>query len=115
MNSCVTFAGAASTEEEVAWDEDSDSEGSATPNNKSNPASNSTSTLTKNSDAADPKTATESLKPVEPRRSHDQQSQAGSDTSYDIVSGASSRAPGSPIQEGKVKSVAEESDEEDWE
>ena len=51
------IAGAASTEEEVAWDEDSDSDGPATPNNKNNPASNSTTTLTKNTDAACSSTA----------------------------------------------------------
>jgi hypothetical protein len=41
---------------------------------------------------------------------------ADSDASYDLVSGASSRAPGSPSQLDKKKDVvAEESDEEDWE
>lgn len=116
----MAVTGAASTEEEVAWDEDSDSEGSTTPNNA---AASSTTTLTKNNAASastkaevqDSKGETDTLKPTESRRSHDQQSQAGSDASYDIVSGASSRAPGSPTQEAKVKAVAEESDEEDWE
>ncbi|KAF2098369.1 BSD domain-containing protein [Rhizodiscina lignyota] len=111
--------GAATTEEEVAWDEDSDSEGSATPNNAGAPSS-STTTLTKNAaPTAESKAETDTLKPTESRRSHDQQSQAGSDASYDIVSGASSRAPGSPTDSAKgkdkVKRVAEESDEEDWE
>jgi hypothetical protein len=40
---------------------------------------------------------------------------ADSDASYDLVSGTTTRAPGSP-QDGKKKAVAEESDEEeDWE
>ena len=56
-------------------------------------------------------TDTKTLKPSEPRKSNDQHSQSGSDASYDIVSGASSRAPGSPKE---VKTI-EESDEEDWE
>ncbi|KAE8822423.1 hypothetical protein PTNB85_10451 [Pyrenophora teres f. teres] len=52
---------------------------------------------------------------AQPRRSNDEKSVADSDASYDLVSGATSRAPGSP-QDGKKKAVAEESDEEeDWE
>jgi hypothetical protein len=54
---------------------------------------------------------TKTLKPSEPRKSNDQNSQSGSDASYDIVSGPSSRAPGSP----KEAKAIEESDEEDWE
>jgi len=53
------------------------------------------------------------LKPAQPRRSNDEKSVADSDASYDLVSGATSRAPGSP--QDKKKAVAEESDEEDWE
>lgn len=61
------------------------------------------------------------LKPASPRKSEDGKSTAGSDASYDIVSGATSRTPGSPKEEKKdvastVASVKEEeSDEEDWE
>lgn len=51
---------------------------------------------------------------TQPRRSNDEKSVADSDASYDLVSGATSRAPGSP-QNDKKKAVAEESDEEDWE
>jgi hypothetical protein len=54
------------------------------------------------------------LKP-EGRRSHDRQSQPDSDASYDLVSGASSRAPGSPKEEKAKEKKDEESDEEDWE
>jgi hypothetical protein len=61
-----------------------------------------------------PSTATqESLKPAQPRRSNDEKSVADSDASYDLVSGTTSRAPGSP--QDKKKAAAEESDEEDWE
>ncbi|RMZ80870.1 hypothetical protein DV737_g2779, partial [Chaetothyriales sp. CBS 132003] len=50
------------------------------------------------------------LKPLEGRRSHDEKSVADSEASYDIVSGAPSRAASSP----KQKRV-DDSDEEDWE
>ncbi|KAI0026245.1 BSD-domain-containing protein [Xylariomycetidae sp. FL0641] len=53
------------------------------------------------------------LKPLEPRKSNDERSQADSDTSYDVVGAASgnpSQAPSSP-KEGRN---AEESDEDDW-
>lgn len=55
----------------------------------------------------------ETLKPSDAhvRRSQDQNSQPDSDASYDLVSGATSRAPGSP-----KKDEGEGSDEEgDWE
>lgn len=110
------YVGAAENpDEEIRWDEDSDSDDALTPH----PASASQTTLkqpksrdgstsgTKDAEKQDAETAT--LKPTEPRRSNDQHSQSGSDASYDIISGASSRAPGSP-KEGK----GEESDE-DWE
>jgi hypothetical protein len=57
---------------------------------------------------------TATLKPAEPRRSNDLNSTAGSDASYDIVSGANSRAPSSPTTAAELKKV-DESDEEDWE
>ncbi|TID20566.1 BSD-domain-containing protein [Venturia nashicola] len=125
---------ASNNEEEVAWDEDSDEEEedeeeseeeesededededsddeeSATPKN----ITGSTTTLKK--PVTQPETTKEkdadnaTLKP-EQRRSQDLNSTAGSDVSYDIVSGASSRTPGSPREAVKE----EESDEEDWE
>jgi hypothetical protein len=63
------------------------------------------------------------LKPAQPRRSNDEKSVADSDASYDLVSGATSRAPGSPQQdkkhavaeESEEESEEEESEEEDWE
>ena len=54
------------------------------------------------------------LKPKEPRRSTDDKSVADSDASYDIVSGATSRAAGSPKEEKKEGGKSEESDD-DWE
>ena len=58
---------------------------------------------------------TDTLKP-EPRRSHDEKSVADSDASYDLVSGATSRAPGSPKEEKRTAAGKnEDSEEEDWE
>lgn len=62
----------------------------------------------------DSTSATEHLKP-EGRRSHDRQSQPDSDASYDLVSGATSHAPGSPKEEKSKEKRDEESEEEDWE
>ena len=75
-----------------------------------------------------PKPSAGGLKPGEPRTSQDQQSQSGSDESYDLVSrAASSKDPGSPREEkDKEKEKQkdgtegaapkrEDSDEEDWE
>jgi hypothetical protein len=84
-------------EEEVGWDEESDEEDANTPN-----ASRSTTTLPKG--AKPPPVATH-LRPS------DVLSQPDSDASYDLVSGAASRAGGSPKEMKRV----DESDEEDWE
>ncbi|KAJ9640526.1 hypothetical protein H2199_006065 [Coniosporium tulheliwenetii] len=113
-------AAALPEEEEAAWGEDSESEAeseSTTPN----PVSSSKETLKPVVPEPEPETKEDNdrLKPAEPRRSNDQHSTADSDASYDIVSGAvsgaTSRAPGSPKEEKKEKPVQEESDEEDWE
>jgi hypothetical protein len=110
----MQVAGAAShPSEDIAWDEDSEDENSTTPV----ATAQSTGTLKK---PTKPETAekddddTATLKPAEPRRSNDLNSMAGSDASYDIVSGANSRAPGSPTTAVDLKKV-DESDEEDWE
>ncbi|OCK98423.1 BSD-domain-containing protein [Cenococcum geophilum 1.58] len=105
---------AAPLDEEIDEDEDedeSDDDESSTPNPyPTNPLAASKETLKPGENPhSDP------LKPAaSPRRSNDQQSQADSDASYDLVSGATSRAPGSP-RDVKKGAVAEESDEEDWE
>ncbi|KAH9208701.1 hypothetical protein DL95DRAFT_311361 [Leptodontidium sp. 2 PMI_412] len=106
---------AASTEEEVGWDEDSEDESSpkvVKPKSEiARPASTeSSTTLHPATQAQDPTL----LKPEESRRSHDEKSQADSDGSYDVVgaaSGAPSRAPGSPKDSRK----GDDSEEEDWE
>jgi hypothetical protein len=67
-------------------------------------ASESTTTLTQGG-----------LEASEPRKSHEDEAKsvADSDASYDIVSGATSRATGSPKDE--KRSVRDESDDDDWE
>ena len=113
--------------ESIGWDDDSDRESQATTPHppatiKHVPANASETTtsaqdLTSSITTIQPEISTapassdsSTLKPEhQPRRSQDQLS----DTSYDIVSGATSRAPGSPKDE---KKKSEESDEEpDWE
>ncbi|KAJ5347318.1 hypothetical protein MYU51_004241 [Penicillium brevicompactum] len=90
----------AEDEEEVGWDDDSDSE-SQSPSTPQVRSGNQTLAPT-----------TETPK-AEPRRSNDQQSQADSESSYDVVSGAASKTPGSP-KEKESASKADDSDE-DWE
>ncbi|KAF2670429.1 BSD-domain-containing protein [Microthyrium microscopicum] len=85
-------------EEGVAWDEDSDEEDTSTPN-----ASRSTPTLPKGDK---PLPISSNLKPS------DVLSQPDSDASYDLVSGAASRAGGSPRE---IKRIEESDEEEDWE
>ena len=116
---CI-YSGAATDPEEVAWDDDDDDDDddeSSTPN-RNHPAANkaaSESTTTLNAPTANP----EALKPTKsPRRSHEDENKsvADSDASYDIVSGATSRAAGSPKEEKKDAGVGrEESDDDDWE
>jgi hypothetical protein len=106
---------AADNEEDVAWDDDEDEEEAeaktSTPQNTSHKASASTTTLTQPA----PKAADDTLKVKSPRRSTEEESKsvADSDTSYDIVSGATSRAPGSPKDE--KKDASKEDSDDDWE
>ena len=125
----LTFLPSASThneeEEEITWDVDSDVEQdtSSRPStsHRINPTSadntDSTATIShelpKNPGVTRPK-------PAEGRCSHEEHSQADSDASYDVVSGATSRTPGSPKEEkekekAKMTKTEEKSDEEDWE
>ncbi|KAI9873616.1 MAG: hypothetical protein M1830_010799 [Pleopsidium flavum] len=122
-------------EEEVGWDEDSEDE-TSTPDASAKPSAtittsnvtlaDSSTTINPAPGSTEPKDtpSADSLKPNEPRRSNDQNSQPDSDASYDLISGATSRAPGSPKEEKEKEKekekrkkdvVAEESDEEDWE
>ena len=105
------------TDEPVGWDDDSDDEQSSTPQQQTAAIKidDETKDTPESSTTLAPRdaTPTASLKPTEPRRSQDGHSQADSDASYDLVSGATSRAPGSP-KEGRVKKEDDE-EEEDWE
>jgi hypothetical protein len=107
------------TEEEVGWDSD-DEDASPAPTTTTKPtsltinppANSSTTTLTQPlPPQATPKATSTTLQPEpQARRSHDEKSVADSEASYDIVSGAVSRAASSPKEKR-----GEESDEEDWE
>ncbi|KAK3349404.1 hypothetical protein B0T25DRAFT_241881 [Lasiosphaeria hispida] len=102
---------AASAEEEVGWDEDSDDEG-AGPSKVTVTTARPVST--ESSTTLHPQTAQALLKPSEPRKSNDEKSQADSEASYDVVgarSGVPSQAPNSPKDSRK----GDDSDEEDWE
>lgn len=104
---------AASAEEEVGWDEDSEDEaaGPSDDTKKDRPASTESSTTIHPPSAAAAQTL---LKPSAPRKSNDEKSQADSDVSYDVVgvtSGNPSQAPNSPKESRK----GDDSDEEDWE
>lgn len=103
-------------EEEVGWgDDDEEEEDRAiTPIGKAaGAATQSTNTLGATLKVGDEKDKTL----LSPRRSHEEdgKSVADSDASYDIISGATSRAPGSPKEDKKEAEKKEESDEEDWE
>ncbi|KAF4554418.1 BSD domain-containing protein 1 [Elsinoe fawcettii] len=102
----VLKGAAADASEEVGWGDDDEDDESTTPVNdgKTNPASQSTTTLT-------PPKANEGAE-KSPRRSNedDKKSTADSDASYDIVSGATSKTPSSPKEAKK-----DDSDDEDWE
>nr|OQO07279.1 hypothetical protein B0A51_17203 [Rachicladosporium sp. CCFEE 5018] len=95
--------------EEVAWDDDDEDEEekSRTPQTVSHKASASTTTL----HATDSATL---QVPNSPRRSNEDETKsvAASDASYDLVSGATSRAPGSPTEE---KKGSKEDSDDDWE
>ncbi|KAH8711881.1 hypothetical protein GQ44DRAFT_762948 [Phaeosphaeriaceae sp. PMI808] len=138
-------ASAPTAEEEVAWDEDSedseeddddeeessdeessdDEEPSSAPSAAQQPTNKSATNLAASRETLKPVTESlpnstkeDQLKPTQPRRSNDEKSVADSDASYDVVSGATSRAPGSPQQEKKkveAEESDEESEEEDWE
>jgi hypothetical protein len=100
----------------VGWDEDSDDESApSTPQVKhttsiSHKANDSSATIHQSGTVAE---ANNDHLKAEGRRSHDRHSQPDSDASYDLVSGATSGAPGSP-KDDKPKDKKEESDEDDW-
>ncbi|KAJ5899525.1 hypothetical protein N7495_004269 [Penicillium taxi] len=90
----------ANDDEEVAWDDDSDSEAPPTPQVRPG-----AKTLAPGKE----------VEKTEPRRSNDQQSQADSESSYDVVSGAASRTPGSPKEKSPIATSKDEESDEDWE
>ncbi|MCJ1470700.1 hypothetical protein MMC07_009347 [Pseudocyphellaria aurata] len=129
---------ALSPTENISWDDDSDSDSQpSTPHGQSQQPSSSTTTLhpvpahssstphpePSNADPS-PHSSTPKATDTQPRRSQDQHSQPDSDASYDLVSGATSRAPGSPKEDkegegeqGRKEGKKEDEDEEepDWE
>jgi hypothetical protein len=98
----------ANDDEEVGWDSDDEEESRKPPKLDIKNANDSTTTLSQKQATPRPTVTTGGLEPG--RRSHDEKSVADSEASYDIVSGAPSRAANSP----KEKKI-EESDDEDWE
>lgn len=100
----------ANDDAEVGWDSDDDEEDAKKPTRLDvKNANDSTTTLSQTQPTPKPTITTGGgLEPG--RRSHDEKSVADSEASYDIVSGAPSRAANSP----KEKKI-EESDDEDWE
>ncbi|KAL1977361.1 hypothetical protein VTN31DRAFT_220 [Thermomyces dupontii] len=100
-------------EEEVAWDEDSDSEAESpsTPQAKSAATMDTKQNITTSS-SQNLSVSDATLK--EPRRSNDQQSQPDSESSYDVVSGATTQTPASP-REKPADNKADDSDDDDWE
>ncbi|KAL8728102.1 MAG: hypothetical protein Q9166_005627 [cf. Caloplaca sp. 2 TL-2023] len=127
--------------ETVSWDDDSDDDATSTPHPKSpsvisttapipvsSTSHSSTTTIqqpqapasTTESPEATPRKESLRASDGTSRRSQDQHSQPDSDASYDLVSGATSRAPGSPKEEkgADVKENRKEEsddDEPDWE
>lgn len=122
-NSADRLTATSTDPEEVGWDDDSDDEHHpSTPHNTADPTVPTTPRAKQVQSVLEHHTTgnseTDTLRP-EPRRSHDEKSVADSDASYDLVSGATSRAPGSPKEEKKSSSASggkgEDSEEEDWE
>ncbi|CAF9922277.1 hypothetical protein IMSHALPRED_005644 [Imshaugia aleurites] len=107
-----------STDENIGWDDDSDDDDeedkASTPQQSQSAPAVPDVSEPPHPSSPPPPIPTEpppELKPAEPRRSQDTQSQPDSDTSYDLVSGATSRAPGSP----RAGEKRDEEEEEDWE
>ncbi|KAJ5720897.1 uncharacterized protein N7483_008831 [Penicillium malachiteum] len=94
--------GANADDEEVGWDDDSDSESESPSTPQVHPG---TQNLAPSKEA----------QKIEPRRSNDQQSQADSESSYDVVSGAASRTPGSPKEKSPTTDSKAEDSDDDWE
>ncbi|OJJ50187.1 hypothetical protein ASPZODRAFT_90101 [Penicilliopsis zonata CBS 506.65] len=98
-------------EEEVGWDDDTDSESDSGSDSPSTPQVKSSKSLAPAAAVSEKDT----LKPGEPRRSNDQQSQPDSESSYDLVSGTASRAPESPKEKTAATDAKADESDEDWE
>ncbi|KAI4765105.1 BSD-domain-containing protein [Aureobasidium sp. EXF-3400] len=122
----VLKGAAQSTNEDLTWDSDSDSDADNEDDSKTaTPTKEKATTTTEASStpvkSTNPTTSTPSQ--TTPQHEEDIKSVSStSDTSYDIVSGTTSRAAGSPKDEKSEKAasaaptkIEEESDEEDWE
>jgi hypothetical protein len=111
----MSVTSAASAEEEVGWDEDSEDEAAGPSDTKTESKADRPASIESSTTIHPPSVAAQTfLKPSAPRKSHDEKSQADSDVSYDVVgvtSGNPSQAPNSPKESRK----GDESDEEDWE
>ena len=109
-----------SVDEEVNWDDEDEEEDKAPATPKIKQPGATTEKDKTSDESKESSSSADLLKPNEGRRSNEN-SVADSDASYDIVSGATSRGPGSPRdeKEGGVKraesKTGDQSDEEDWE
>ena len=118
-------------EEEIGWgeeDEDDDDTQKTTPATPK-PNTENTDDASKSDDTSGkeqqeerrPSSNDQHLKPGPEGRKSNENSVGDSDTSYDIVSGATSRTPGSPKEETRKRDRDEkgaaggQSDEDDWE
>lgn len=95
--------GAGADDEEVGWDDDSDSESESPSTPQVRPGTQQNLAPIKAAPTA------------EPRRSNDQQSQADSESSYDVVSGAASKTPGTPKEKSPTTDSKAEDSDDDWE
>ena len=109
-------------------DDESDSDSPSTPqvkNSKPNPQPTAKGPAAKGPAAkgttaakgpsAELSSSKSTLKPTGHRSSNDQQSQPDSESSYDIVSGAASRTPGSPKEKSPTSNTKGDDSDEDWE
>lgn len=112
LDSILTMTSiAAATEDDVAWDDDSEDE-AVQENSKKEAEAEAAEASAASSTTIQP-TEKVQLKLAETRKSHDEKSQADSEASYDVVgavSGKTSQAPNSP-KEGKK----EDDSDDDWE
>ncbi|KAK5999540.1 hypothetical protein QM012_005393 [Aureobasidium pullulans] len=126
----VLKGAAQTTDEDLTWgsdDSDDEEDKAPTPTKEKTPISTTPAATTTASTTLSSSTApsTSTLKPEAPTSHHQHEEEtkyvSSSDASYDMVSGTTSRATGSPKDEKSDKIAAaaakidEESDEEDWE